>query len=88
MSFGGPPVKTETSEEEDELVRHDENESKIGRFYSLRISFPSFLLVNDILLLPFLQKQKCSQLLQSWCTANLFYGNLLNVLVDRYCCWP
>ncbi|KAH0941954.1 hypothetical protein HID58_001591 [Brassica napus] len=29
MSFGGPPVKTETSEEEDELVRHDENESKI-----------------------------------------------------------
>lgn len=34
MSFGGPPVKTETSEEEDELVRHDENESKIGRFYS------------------------------------------------------
>ncbi|WZZ76158.1 hypothetical protein YC2023_087528 [Brassica napus] len=32
MSFGGPPVKTETSEEEDELVRHDENESKIGTF--------------------------------------------------------
>ncbi|CAH8336980.1 unnamed protein product [Eruca vesicaria subsp. sativa] len=29
MSFGGPPVKTETSEEEDELVRRDENESKI-----------------------------------------------------------
>ncbi|KAG2238591.1 hypothetical protein Bca4012_023063 [Brassica carinata] len=29
MSFGGPPVKTETSEEEDELVRHDEKESKI-----------------------------------------------------------
>ncbi|KAJ4891760.1 antitermination NusB domain-containing protein [Raphanus sativus] len=29
MSFGGPPVKTETSDEEDELVRHDENESKI-----------------------------------------------------------
>ncbi|KAJ4899449.1 antitermination NusB domain-containing protein [Raphanus sativus] len=29
MSFGGPPVKTETIEEEDELVRLDENESKI-----------------------------------------------------------
>ncbi|KAL0739008.1 hypothetical protein Bca4012_015218 [Brassica carinata] len=29
MSFGGPPVKTETSEEEDELLRLDENESKI-----------------------------------------------------------
>ncbi|CAN8273860.1 unnamed protein product [Cochlearia groenlandica] len=29
MSFGGPPVKTETREEEDELVRHDENESNI-----------------------------------------------------------
>ncbi|AEE85189.1 putative NusB antitermination factor, NusB-like superfamily [Arabidopsis thaliana] len=29
MSFGGPPVKTETKEEEDELVRHDEKESKI-----------------------------------------------------------
>ena len=43
MSFGGPPVKTETSEEEDELVRHDENESKIGWFYSLKISFPILL---------------------------------------------
>lgn len=34
MSFGGPPVKTETKEEEDELVRHDEKESKIGWSYS------------------------------------------------------
>ncbi|CAN8324000.1 unnamed protein product [Cochlearia groenlandica] len=32
MSFGGPRVKTATREEEDELVRHDENKSNIGRF--------------------------------------------------------
>ncbi|XP_010539374.1 PREDICTED: uncharacterized protein LOC104813477 [Tarenaya hassleriana] len=29
MSFGGPPVKTETNEEADELVRNDEKESTI-----------------------------------------------------------
>lgn len=40
MSFGGPPVKTETTEEEDELVRHDEKESKIGISFVLNISFP------------------------------------------------
>lgn len=39
MSFGGPPVKTETKEEEDELVRHDEKESKIGRSLILKIKF-------------------------------------------------
>ena len=47
MSFGGPPVKTETSEEEDELVRHDENESKIGTFFLFycKISSPSSALL-------------------------------------------
>lgn len=48
MSFGEPPVKTETSEEEDELVRHDENESKIGTFFFLfycKISSPSSALL-------------------------------------------
>lgn len=30
MSFGGPPVKTETVEEADELLKIDENDSEIG----------------------------------------------------------
>jgi hypothetical protein len=94
MSFGGPPVKTETKEEEDELVRHDEKESKIGRSLILKISFLfcfthiwqrdscldglmgiSHLVTCELLfILLFLQKPKCFQLPQSWCTANLFYG--------------
>lgn len=41
MSFGGPPVKTETIEQEDELVRLDENESKIGTVF--------FILLKDSL---------------------------------------
>lgn len=32
MSFGGPPVSTETVEEADELLRHYEKESAIGAF--------------------------------------------------------
>ena len=31
MSFGGPPVATETVEEADELLRHIEKESAIGK---------------------------------------------------------
>lgn len=30
MSFGGPPVTTETVEEADELLHNDEKESVIG----------------------------------------------------------
>lgn len=30
MSFGGPPVKTETAEEADELLQLDEKASEIG----------------------------------------------------------
>lgn len=30
MSFGGPPVKTETNEEADELMRLDEKASEVG----------------------------------------------------------
>lgn len=30
MSFGGPPVKTETAEEADELMRVDEKASEVG----------------------------------------------------------
>ena len=31
MSFGGPPVTTETVEEADELLRNNEKESAIGK---------------------------------------------------------
>lgn len=31
MSFGGPPVTTETTEEANELLRNDEKESEIGK---------------------------------------------------------
>lgn len=32
MSFGGPPVKAETNEEADELMRVDERASAVGKF--------------------------------------------------------
>ena len=36
MSFGGPPVTVHTVEEEDELTRHDNNQSDIGQsFFTL-----------------------------------------------------
>lgn len=31
MSFGGPPVTTDTVEEADELMQNDEKESAIGK---------------------------------------------------------
>lgn len=31
MSFGGPPVTVETTEEADELLRKDEKDSAIGK---------------------------------------------------------
>lgn len=42
MSFGGPPVTTQTIEEADELMRNEEKESAIGN-----ISFePIWYLLN------------------------------------------
>lgn len=35
MSFGGPPVKTESAEEADELMRLDERASEVGNFLSI-----------------------------------------------------
>jgi len=35
MNFGGPPVKTETVEEADELLKADENDSEIGIYMCL-----------------------------------------------------
>lgn len=52
MSFGGPPVTTETVEEADELLRSDEEESAIGnkafleKFYSLLRHVDAFLSVE------------------------------------------
>lgn len=33
MSFGGPPVTTDTAEEADEILRNDQNESDIGNSF-------------------------------------------------------
>ena len=42
MSFGGPPVKTETMEEAEELLRVDEKASEVGNAF---VSYSHFLLV-------------------------------------------
>lgn len=34
MSFGGPPVSAETTEEADEILQNDQRESDIGNFFS------------------------------------------------------
>lgn len=37
MSFGGPPVTTETLEEADQLELDDEKESEVGQFFQLEV---------------------------------------------------
>lgn len=44
MSFGGPPVKTETVEEADELLKADENDSVIGIYMCLASLDPQFFM--------------------------------------------
>ncbi|XP_076956088.1 uncharacterized protein LOC143631123 [Bidens hawaiensis] len=46
MSFGGPPVKTETAEEADELMRLDEKASEVGR----SLSAPPKLVYSKLIL--------------------------------------
>ncbi|XP_019251200.1 PREDICTED: uncharacterized protein LOC109230127 isoform X1 [Nicotiana attenuata] len=54
MSFGGPPVKTETVEEADELLKNDENDSEIGfvAYYFLELYRLLLLIQAEVLSAP------------------------------------